>query len=93
LRAFTEIPGFELGLAEASYSPSNSSSASGLASGSNSRRGSEASEKMVKVDLPDGASSDDDDDDDDNQDPESQSPPSSRLSGDLREHCPSRTSG
>jgi hypothetical protein len=72
LDLYAEIPGFELGAPEP-YSPS-SSSASGLASGPNSRRGSEASEKMVKVDLPDGVSSEDSDEDEDSQDPESESP-------------------
>lgn len=66
-----EIPGFELGAADPmSYSDSNSESGSN--SQPTSRRGSEASEKMVKVDLPEG-SEEDDDEDEDSQDPESQS--------------------
>ncbi|KAK4704488.1 protein phosphatase inhibitor 2, partial [Phenoliferia sp. Uapishka_3] len=78
-----KIPGFELGKAEyaangadygsAGTPPSPSRSVS--SSGPNSRRGSEASEKMVKVEAPHGApSSGEEDDDDELQDPESTSP-------------------
>ncbi|KAL8284156.1 hypothetical protein RQP46_004905 [Phenoliferia psychrophenolica] len=76
-----KIPGFELGRAEdvangADYNamgspPSPSRSAISSGSGTNSRRGSEASEKMVKVEAPHGGpSSGEEDDDDELQDEE-----------------------
>jgi hypothetical protein len=74
-----EIPGFELGRAEETDandyhngatppSPARSS----VSSTSGSRRGSESSEKNVKVEAP-GVSSGDDDDDAELQDEESES--------------------
>lgn len=85
--SLAEIPGFELGTAAedstmpddfALNSPSSPSShhSNGSLSATNSRRGSEASEKMVKVD-PSAVSGDEDDDDDEMQDEESEFRPES----------------
>lgn len=69
----TEIPGFELGNAEVPGLAAEGGSSNGSAS--NSRRGSEASEKMVKVEIPSeggGASAGEDEEDDLMEDEESE---------------------